>query len=149
MKRAIWLLWALALSQATAVTIKDATVITADRARYDPLLVHFAGHVVVTDPNIKITSDLLEATLDEDGTVTFITAKGNVVISQLGRMAWAGLATYEIATGKVVLKENPRVKSLQGVVIGEEIVFFLQQKDVEVRRGEFKGTMRDLRKHKL
>ena len=104
----------------------DVTIITSDRLEFDhkKKYAYFESNVVVTDPDIKITSDELTVNFNEENKVTTIVAKGHVVIEQMGRKAWAGKATYSIEEGKILLVQNPRVMRGKDVLTGDTITFF-------------------------
>jgi lipopolysaccharide transport protein LptA len=104
----------------------EVTVITADRLTYDSEArrATFEEHVVVTDPDLSLKSDQLTAEFNERNEVISIEAKGNVVIEQADKSAWAGVARYDVQEGKITLLESPRVKSGKDMLEGEVITFW-------------------------
>ena len=104
----------------------DVTIITSDKLEFDhkQKYAFFESNVVVTDPEIKITSDELTVRFNADNDVTTIVAKGHVVIEQADRKAWSGKATYSIVDGKILLEDNPRVTAGKDVLTGDRITYF-------------------------
>jgi len=102
---------------------EEATVITSLRLTFDYRNNYavFEEDVVVTDPKMRMTSDRLAVWFDEEGSVSLIKAEGSVHIMQEDKTASSEEATYEVATGKIVLEKNPRLQRglhyLEGTVI--------------------------------
>ena len=105
---------------------EEVTVITADHLTYDAQekRARFEGNVQVIDPGIKLESERLTALLDDESQVVQIEAVGSVFISQGEVRAWAGRAVYNVADGKVVLSEKPRVKRGKDLLEGERITLW-------------------------
>jgi len=104
----------------------DVTVITSDRLTFDYKKKYalFEQNVVVTDPELKLTSDRLTVVFDDKGKPTNIKAEGNVVLSQADKNAKAMVATYDVATGKIVLAGKPRVSRGRDILEGDVITFW-------------------------
>jgi len=102
---------------------EDATVITSLRLTFDygSNYAVFEEDVVVTDPKMRLTSDRLAVWFNEEGSVSLIKAEGRVHIIQEDKTASSEEATYEVATGKIVLEKNPRLQRglhyLEGTMI--------------------------------
>lgn len=90
----------------------QVTVITSERLTFDYRKQYavFEENVVVTDPEMRLTSSRLAVWFDDAGEVELIKAEGDVYIEQEGTIATAGEATYEVATGKIVLVQEPRLQ---------------------------------------
>jgi len=88
----------------------------------------FEGNVRITGTNLSARCDRMEvisnrtpgsdpdATVGEVGSIEQITAIGNVVITQSGRVAEAGRAEIYPQDGKVILTEDPKVTDGRGMV---------------------------------
>ena len=104
----------------------EVTVITSDRLTYDAKKQYafFEGDVVVTDPEMKLTADEMTVRFSEESDVETITAKGHVIITQLDKRAESGRATYVVATGEIVLEDEPVVRRGKDLLEGEKITFW-------------------------
>jgi lipopolysaccharide export system protein LptA len=107
----------------------DVTVITSDRLTFDyeQQYAYFEGHVVVTDPEMKLTSEEMTVLFNEESEVTSIEAVGDVRIQQDDKIANSGRAVYEVATGKIMLQEKPRVRRGKDLLQGDTITFWRDQ----------------------
>ncbi len=104
----------------------DVTVITSDRLTFDyeNQFALFEGNVVVTDPEMKLTADRMNVTFDKKSEVESIDATGDVRIQQDDKVANAGEAVYNVKTGQIVLKGNPRVRRGNDLLQGDVITFW-------------------------
>ena len=120
-------------STADVPSFGDLTVITADRLVYDGLQQYseLEGRVVVSDPELKMKADKVRIEMAGTNEVRRITATGHVVLSQADKQAWAGRATYDVAAGKFVLEENPRVMRGRDMMMGDRITFWRDQERLE------------------
>lgn len=109
-----------------ALDESQATVITSTRLTFDQqqLFALFEENVVVTDPALKMTADRLRVVFTEDNQAESIEADGNVVITQEGTTAWAGKATYDVASGQILLEQSPRIRRGRDLLEGETITFW-------------------------
>lgn len=124
--------WSQGTARAAAEATADEsqlTVITATRLTYDykQRYALFEENVVVTDPELNLQADRLTVSFDADGKATLIKAEGRVLLSQQDKSAQAGLATYDIASGKIVLAGHPRVARGNDVLTGDIITFWRDQ----------------------
>ncbi|MCX6997579.1 MAG: hypothetical protein NTV49_10945 [Kiritimatiellaeota bacterium] len=105
---------------------EDVTVITSDKLTFDYKQKYalFEEHVVVTDPQLQLTSDKLTAIFGTNDTVQSLKAEGHVTIRQADKRATANVATYDVASGKVVLAGQPRAWQGQNMLEGEVITFW-------------------------
>lgn len=104
----------------------DVTVITSDRLTFDykKRYALFEHNVLVTDPEMQLACDQLTVKFDDKGKAQYIKAEGRVTITQEDKTAHAGLATYELETGKIVLTLKPRVMRGMDMLEGEQITFW-------------------------
>jgi len=105
----------------------NATVITSTRLSFDPQK-HFAvfeENVVVTDPDMKLTSDTLTVVFTTDNkNMSSLDAKGHVVIVSKELNAVAAHAVYDVKDGKVVMTGNPIIKQGKDWVSSERVTFW-------------------------
>ena len=111
----------------------DLTVVTSDRLVYEGQKGYalFERNVVVSDPQMKMKADKLTIFFEGTNEVKTILAEGRVIMSQADKMAWAGRATYDVAAGKIVLEDSPRVMRGRDMMLGERITFWRDQNKVE------------------
>jgi lipopolysaccharide transport protein LptA len=104
----------------------DVTVVTSDRLTFDyqKRYAFFEHNVVVNDPQMQLASDRLMIYFSEDGKATAIKAEGRVTITQTDKTAQAGVASYDIASGKIVLADRPRVTRGKDILEGDVITFW-------------------------
>ena len=105
---------------------EEVTVITADKltADYKQHFALFEGNVVVTDPQMQLTSEKMNVTFDANSKIKAIRAEGKVNIRQTDKVAKADIATYDLDSGKIVLAGKPRVMRGKDVLEGEVITMF-------------------------
>ena len=105
---------------------EDVTVITSDHLTFDYSKHYalFVGHVVVIDPEMKLTADKMKVVFSEGDDVDQIIAEGTVKITQLDKIAESGKAVYEVATGKITLEDKPRVRRGKDLLEGDTITFW-------------------------
>ena len=84
----------------------------------------FENNVLVTDPEMRLTSDKLTVPFNETRAAKVITAEGNVHITQLDKVARSQGATYDVDSGKIVLAGKPRVTRGRDTLDGEVITFW-------------------------
>ena len=113
--------------------IGDLTVITSERLIYDSEKQYalFEKDVVVSDPHLRMKTDKLTIHFDADNQPQRLLAEGRVVMSQADTRAWAGRVTYNVATGEVVLEDNPRVMRGRDMLMGQRITFWRDQNRLE------------------
>lgn len=108
---------------------ESVTVITADRLTFDykQRYALFEQNVIVTDPEMQMASDRLTVQFDAEGKAQAIKAEGRVTITQADKTAQAGLATYDVEGGKIVLAIKPRVTRGRDILEGDMITFWRDQ----------------------
>jgi len=102
------------------------TVITSTTLTYDQKksMAIFKGNVVVTDPDLKISSDRLTVSFLDDKKVKYINAEGNVLITRGIIYASAKMASYDLQEGKITLWGKPGIIRLKDILTAESIVFW-------------------------
>lgn len=105
----------------------------------------FIKNVKVNGENLALTCNRLEvvsaragdpnATIGKIGAIETIIAKGNVVITQGTRTAYAGHAVMDPRLGLLILTEDPRIVDGDTTVMGSEITLD-KQKNVRVKDGK-------------
>ncbi len=105
---------------------EEATVVTSERLTFDykQKFALFEEHVVVTDPQMQLTSDKLLVVFDANNAVQSLKAEGSVTIRQADKVATSNVATYDVASGKIVLTGKPRVRRGRDLLEGEIITFW-------------------------
>ncbi len=104
----------------------DVTVVTSDRLTFDykKRYALFEHNVIVNDPQMQMAADKLMIYFNEAGKATSIKAEGRVTITQTDKTAQAGVASYDVESGKIVLVERPRVTRGRDVLEGDVITFW-------------------------
>lgn len=102
------------------------TEITSERLLFDypNRIAVFTGNVVVTDPDLQITADVLTIHLNEDDSVDRIEARGNVIIKTEGLHSRSGRAVYTLADQVMVLEDRPQVFRENSVLTADRITYF-------------------------
>lgn len=105
---------------------ENVTVITSERLTFDYKnhYAMFEENVVVSDPEMQMTSDKLIVHFEESGKATAIKAEGHVTMKQEDKLATCGVASYDVASGKIVLAGKPRVSRGRDVLEGDVITFW-------------------------
>jgi lipopolysaccharide transport protein LptA len=113
-----------AKSSTEAVTVITSEKLTFD---YQKQYALFENNVLVTDPEMQLAADRLTVLFDDKGKARSIKAEGRVTVRQADKTAQAGLATYDLETGKIVLAIKPRVTRSRDMLEGEVITFWREQ----------------------
>jgi len=139
------------------------TNITSDRMTYSQErdIVVFEGQVEVVRGTMHIWSDKLTAYLEPqdgakekpetatppsqppaepglasgDAKIRMVVAVGNVRMRSDGREGFCGKATYHVASGVMVMEQNPVILDGRNKVVGEVIKFYSQTNRSEVLGG--------------
>jgi lipopolysaccharide export system protein LptA len=125
--------------------VEKITEITSDKLLFDygEKLAIFTGNVVVTDPDMQMTSDKLVVHLTDADEIKLIEGEGNVVIKMEGMHSQSGKAVYEPATGKLVLTDQPQVSRKGSILQGLVITYFQLEDRLEAEKPRllnFQGT---------
>ena len=119
-------------AQAAEQAEEDAAVtteITSDRLLFDykKKLAVFEDNVVVVDPRLRLTARRLTVTFDDNNNAQTILAEGQVVITQEDKRAMSDKATYDVATGQIVLEGRPKIQRGSDTLEGTKITFWRDQ----------------------
>lgn len=88
----------------------------------------FAGDVVARQGDLTLQAERVEVTLDPaTRELRTVTATGNVRVQKGDVVAAGREATYDAATGVVVLTGEPKVWRDRDVVAGDKVVLFLAE----------------------
>ncbi len=113
-----------------------ATVVTADKLTFDYIqkFALFEGNVLVNDPRLQLSASRLTIIFTEDGGAQTIKAEGKVLLTQGDKKARADVATYDVASGRIVLAGGPP-QMMQGrnILEGEVITFWRDQQKLECK----------------
>lgn len=113
-----------------------ATVVTADKLTFDYIkkFALFENNVLVNDPRLQLSANRLTLIFTEDGGAQTIKAEGKVLLTQGDKKARADVATYDVASGRIVLAGGPP-QMMQGrnILEGEVITFWRDQQKLECK----------------
>jgi lipopolysaccharide export system protein LptA len=103
-----------------------STVITSDELRMDQAshTAVFSGNVVTTGTNFKMTCQEMTVIFTNDNKVDTITGKGDVVITQPGRITHSGQAQYYHDEDKIVLTDSPVINDNGNIISAPKITIF-------------------------
>ena len=88
----------------------------------------YKDNVVVTQGDLKITSDVLNGTYDENNEIVHLTAEGTVVITKGPAIRATGKkAHYVKASETMTLTGSPEVTQEGSTLAADKIVFFLKE----------------------
>jgi lipopolysaccharide transport protein LptA len=114
---------------------------------YAEKLAVFTGDVVVTDPDMQLSSDVLRVFLTADDEIKRIEAEGNVVIKMEGLHSQSGRADYVPSTGVLVLTKEPQVSRENSIMQAVKFTYYQMddrlEADGQVRLLNFQGPGRD------
>lgn len=114
----------------------DATVVTADKLTFDytQKFALFDGNVLVNDPRMQLSAQRLTIIFTEHGGAQTVKAEGKVLLTQGDKKARAEVATYDVASGRIVLAGGPpQVMQGRNIMEGEVITFWRDQQRVECK----------------
>ncbi|MFO8089858.1 MAG: LptA/OstA family protein [Desulfatiglandaceae bacterium] len=105
---------------------EPVTVITSEKMVYnsEKQTAVFENNVQVEDDRLSLSSEKLTAEFDENNEVKSLLAEGSVYMEQDDKTAWAESASYNVETGKMVLKGDPLVRQGKDMLQGETITFW-------------------------
>jgi lipopolysaccharide export system protein LptA len=124
----------LALGAAT-----NETVVTADKLSFDyeRFIATFQGHVVVSDPQIRLESDLLHVLFDKENSVKAVTAIGNVRIQHQDKSGSCDKAVYRTKEGEILLTGHAELRRGKDYVAGDTISLLLAEDKMTCEPGRF------------
>jgi len=119
---------------------KKPIKILSDYMKYtgDDNVSRFSGNVIVTDGEMRVTSDNMDVSFDKQNNVKEIYAQGNVKIEKEGLLALSDKARLYAAEEKVVLFNNVRVWQGDNYLEGEKVTIYNQNNRIFVDRGSNK-----------
>ncbi|MGE4266002.1 MAG: lipopolysaccharide transport periplasmic protein LptA [Deferribacterales bacterium] len=119
---------------------KKPVKILSDYMKYtgDDNVSRFSGNVIVTDGDMRVTSDYMDVSFDKQNNVKEIYAQGNVKIEKEGLLALSDKARLYAAEEKVVLFNNVRVWQGDNYLEGEKVTLYNQNNKIFVDRGSNK-----------
>lgn len=123
MKKRLWTVWMVGLTLWWSVGVlrgqgepedmdeETVTEITSEKLVFDygEKLAVFTGDVVVTNPDMQMSCDLMRVFLTDNDEIRLIEAEGDVVIKMEDLHSQSGRADYVPATGVLVLTREPQV----------------------------------------
>lgn len=104
----------------------EKTVITSEKLTFDygKRRALFHGDVKVENPDLILTCENLTVAYNQNGALRDIQAVENVFITQADKQASAGRASYNLAKGEFILRDEPRVKQGSNILTGDVIHFW-------------------------
>jgi lipopolysaccharide export system protein LptA len=114
----------------------NATVVTADKLTFDYIkkFALFENNVLVNDPRLQLSANRLTIIFTEDGGAQTIKAEGKVLLTQGDKKARADVATYDVASGRIVLAGGPpQVMQGRNILEGEVITFWRDEQRLECK----------------
>jgi lipopolysaccharide transport protein LptA len=117
-----------------------STVITSDELHMDDVthIAVFTGNVVTTGTNFSMKCQEMTVNFDKGGKVDTITAKGNVVIVQPGRITHCGQAVYFHDDDKFILTDQPIINDNGKMLSAPKIIIYRGRQSLST---EGKSTM--------
>jgi lipopolysaccharide export system protein LptA len=108
------------------------TVITSDKLTFDygQRFALFEDNVVVTDPDMNMTSDRLLITFSEENQITSIKADGRVIMTQEDKRGECQTASYDVETGRIVLTGAPKLIRQRDTLEADTITFYRDENRV-------------------
>lgn len=97
----------------------------------------YKGNVVVTQGDMKLTSNEIEGNYNEQNQIQKIVAKGDVVITKQDIEATSQRAIYDAVSSIVTLTDNPQLKQGESVLIADRIKVLLNE-----NRSQAEGNVR-------
>lgn len=87
----------------------------------------YKGNVVVTQGDMKLTSNEIEGSYSDQNQIQKIVAKGDVVITKQDIQATSQRAIYDAVTSIVTLTDNPQLQQGESVLIADRIKVLLNE----------------------
>lgn len=104
---------------------ETVTEITSEKLVFDygEKLAVFTGNVVVTNPDMQMSCDLMRVFLTDNDEIRLIEAEGDVVIKMEGLHSQSGRADYVPSTGVLVLTKDPRVSREGSIMEATKFIY--------------------------
>lgn len=109
------------------------TEITSDKLffDYEEKQAIFTGNVVVTDPDLQLTADMLVIYMTQEDEIDTLDAEGNVEVKMEGLHSRSGKAVYTLGDGKIILTDSPQVSREGSVMQAEKITYWRLENRME------------------
>lgn len=115
----------------------DADELTLERAKKEAV---WKGHVRARRGPTTLTAPELTAFYDDTGTVTRVNARGGVEATEADRWAKGQFATYDVASGVLVVTGKPEAKQGKNRMKGTKVIFHSGSDVIEVE-GDVKTVL--------
>lgn len=111
----------------------DADELTLESAKKEAV---WKGHVHARRGPTTLTAPELTAFYDDAGTVTRVDARGGVEATEADRWARGQLATYDVASGVLVVTGKPQARQGKNRMTGTKVTFHTGSDVVEVENAK-------------
>jgi len=120
-----------------------STIITSDELRMDQVahVAVFTGNVVATGTNFVMKCEEMTVNFDKAGKVDTILAKGNVVVTQPGRVTHSGQAEYYRDDDKFVLTDQPTIVDNKNTISAPVITIYRTKQSLYTSQGRSTVTL--------
>lgn len=132
------------------VNLKSETMTIENKKK----LAVWRGGVVAVQADMTLKCDELQALYDDKGVVSTLTARGNVHLTQPGRVARSGQALFNNQARTILFTGAPKVWERENTLEGDRIMVWVDEDRVEVTkaRGQLRikddGAPRNARKQR-
>jgi lipopolysaccharide transport protein LptA len=115
-----------------------STIITSDELRMDQVshVAVFTGNVVATGTNFVMKCQEMTVNFDKDGKVDTILSKGDVVVTQPGRVTHSGQAEYYREDDKFVLTDQPTIVDNKNTISAPVITIYRTKQSLYTSGGK-------------
>jgi len=120
----------------------DADELTLESAKKEAV---WKGHVHARRGPTTLTAPELTAFYDDAGEVTRVDARGGVEVTEADRWAMGQFATYDVASGLLVVTGKPQARQGKNRMKGTKVIFRTGSDVIEVEKAE---TIIDMEKKK-
>jgi lipopolysaccharide transport protein LptA len=121
-----------------------STVITSDELRMDQVshVAVFTGNVVATGTNFVMKCQEMTVNFDKAGKVDTIVSKGDVVVTQPGRVTHSGQAEYYRDEDKFVLTDQPTILDNGNLISAPVITIYRTKQSLYTSGGKSRVTLK-------
>jgi lipopolysaccharide transport protein LptA len=115
-----------------------STVITSDELRMDQVahVAVFTGRVIATGTNFVMKCQEMTVNFDKAGKVDTILSKGDVVVTQPGRVTHSGQAEYYRDDDKFVLTDQPTIVDNKNTISAPVITIYRTKQSLYTSGGK-------------
>jgi len=137
-----WTVPALAQTSGDVTPPPGGSIITSDELRADQVshTATFSGNVLAVGNNFTLRCQEMVVNFTKDGKVDHITAKGDVVIEQPGRISHCGQAEYFHEDDKFVLTDQPSILDNKNKIEAPKITIYRTSQQM-ITEGRTKTTL--------